>query len=95
MRSPRIVPGAITTSELDQSVTAPIITPRNNEEIKAVVQAKCGHIFHKTCIVQWVTNISNRNMTCPNCRTSLNPSINNNNNNQDIQPVNNDFRFDL
>ena len=70
-----------------------IITPRNNEEMKCIVKAPCGHIFHKSCLLQWIDNTYNRNMYCPNCRVSLinnnNDNNNNNNNNDSFHSINN------
>jgi hypothetical protein len=32
--------------------------------------AKCGHVYHRTCIHQWVNK---RRTDCPNCRTEIVP----------------------
>lgn len=34
------------------------------------VATKCGHVFHKTCVSQWIVN----SKTCPSCRAVCNPS---------------------
>ena len=30
-----------------------------------IIKLKCNHIFHKTCILEWLKNNSNK---CPVCR---------------------------
>lgn len=32
---------------------------------------RCGHLFHKTCILQWVDGINPNRNRCPNCRDPL------------------------
>lgn len=34
------------------------------------VATKCGHVFHKACVSQWISN----SRTCPSCRASCTPS---------------------
>lgn len=45
---------------------------QEQEQIYAkVIQLKCSHLFHQTCILQWVA--VNRNSICPVCRQPLRP----------------------
>lgn len=37
---------------------------------KDSVATKCGHLFHKTCVSDWLA----RNTTCPTCRTYCTPT---------------------
>lgn len=34
------------------------------------VATKCGHVFHKTCVSQWIST----SRTCPSCRAACTPS---------------------
>ncbi|KAH5451822.1 hypothetical protein HBI30_129370 [Parastagonospora nodorum] len=34
-------------------------------------RVRCGHLFHKTCIFQWINGINPNRNRCPNCRESL------------------------
>jgi hypothetical protein len=53
-------------SERDISASA---TPRSPKTQDDIVQLKCGHQFHKNCILQWICT---RN-SCPVCRAALVP----------------------
>jgi RING-H2 zinc finger domain len=47
--------------------TSQFATPRATPSEAAVVEATCGHTFHKSCLLEWAT----QRTTCPICRSEL------------------------
>lgn len=39
----------------------------NEKGKKEVCRVKCGHVYHKSCILAWVR----RNLSCPLCRRKI------------------------
>jgi RING-H2 zinc finger domain len=47
--------------------TSQFTTPRATPSDAAVIEAPCGHAFHRSCLLEWAT----QRTTCPMCRSEL------------------------
>ena len=57
-------------SELDD-FQCPICCEGPNESEEIVNVRKCGHHFHRVCILQWFSSADQSRATCPQCRREL------------------------
>ena len=56
-----------TLSETDPEDPSRDVQEDLTEEPNMAVKLKCGHVFHRMCLQEWLQ----KNMTCPICRTPV------------------------
>lgn len=72
------VPTSVSSAPTASPIVDDALSPRENSHPEAAIcQIPCGHIFHRNCILNWTLETatreraSQRNLTCPICRSSL------------------------
>jgi hypothetical protein len=70
--SPKQTQTQTQTQTLGDMTPKSTIAERKEKKMRSVTKTKCGHIFHKKCLLE--TKL--RKAECPNCRTQLTPITN-------------------
>ncbi len=63
----------VSTAQIEEKVLTFEETKVIQEDDLKLIQTKCNHIFHNSCLMRWIKEFSDKTTTptCPTCRTVL------------------------